>query len=353
MEGYGGQTPLLKMTDNSAHFALSAGVALRIDESTKKMWGTASIRCTGSEAHLGKLAGVTGVRALRANAPFQTEAAFYNRFGLSYIEPELREGHDEVVRALNGNLPVLITESNIRGDLHAHSTSSDGSNSIEEMAAAAHELGYEYLGITDHSQSLKIAGGVAVEDLWKQIRLIDRLNSSQNGIRILKSAEVDILADGTPDYPDDVLRELDYTVCSIHSRFSLGKEKQTERILCAMDNRSSTILGHATGRLLLKRPGYEIDLDRIVDKVSAYSCLRIGGVPEVLEAAARKIIKEHIVPGVAKLLPQTAATATPAAPSRKVRRSTNLLDVFIVSAQSELELPGSSRIEVRPNLRKE
>ena len=157
-----------------------------------------------------------------------------------------------------------MTESDIRGDLHAHSTSSDGSNSIEEMAEAARERGYEFLGITDHSQSLKIAGGVSVEDLWKQIRLIDRLNSRLKGIRILKSAEVDILADGALDYPDEVLRELDYTVCSIHSRFGLGKEQQTERILRAMDNPSFTILGHATGRLLLKRPGYEIDIDRII-----------------------------------------------------------------------------------------
>jgi DNA polymerase (family 10) len=287
MEGYGGQTPLLTMTDNSAHFALSAGVALRIDESTKKMWGTASIRCAGSEAHLGKLAGVTGVRALRSNAPFQTEAAFYNRFGLSYIEPELREGHDEVKRALNGNLPTLITERNIRGDLHAHSMSSDGSNSIEEMAAAAHELGYEYLGITDHSQSLKIAGGVSVEDLWRQIRLIDRLNRRQKGIRILKSAEVDILVDGTLDYPDELLRELDYTVCSIHSRFGLGKEQQMERIIRAMDNRSFTVLGHATGRLLLKRPGYEVDFDRIVAHAKQSGCFfEINSSPDRLDLSA-------------------------------------------------------------------
>jgi len=157
MGRYGGKAPLLKTTDSSAQFALSAGVVLRIDKSTKNMWGTRSIRCTGSEAHLRKLVGVTGVRALRA-APFQTEAAFYNKFGLSYIEPELREGHDEIERALHGDLPVLVREADIRGDLHAHSTSSDGSNSIEQMAAAARKRGYEYLGITDHSYSLKIAG---------------------------------------------------------------------------------------------------------------------------------------------------------------------------------------------------
>ena len=122
-----------------------------------------------------------------------------------------------------GALPVLVTVKDIRGELHAHSAASDGSHSIEQMAAEAREKGYEYLGITDHSQSLKIARGVSVEDLWKQIRYIDRLNERLDGIRILKSSEVDILADGALDYPADLLRELDYTVCSIHSRFSLGK----------------------------------------------------------------------------------------------------------------------------------
>jgi DNA polymerase (family 10) len=172
MERYGGKTPLLNAAEMSAQFALSVGVVLRIEAAATKAWGSASIRCTGSEPHLKKLASVIGVGALRANAVAESEMDFYNGFSLSYMEPELREGHDEVERALNGSLPVLITESDILGDLHAHSTSSDGSNSIEEMAAAARERGYEYVGITDHSQSLKIAGGVSVEDLWTQIGLL-------------------------------------------------------------------------------------------------------------------------------------------------------------------------------------
>jgi len=287
MGRYGGQTPLLSSTEKSAHFALSAGVVLRIEASTKETWGVTSIRCTGSEAHLRKLSGITGVRAFRANAVFETEMAFYNRFGLSYIEPELREGHDEVERALNGNLPVLVAETDIRGDLHVHSTSSDGSNSIEQMAAAARKRGYEYVGITDHTHSLKIAGGVTVDDLWKQIRFIDRLNNQDSGIRILKSAEVDILADGTLDYPDDLLRELDYTVCSIHSRFGLGKEQQTERIFRAMDNRNFNILGHATGRLLLKRPGYELDIDRVISHAKQNRCcFEINSSPDRLDLSA-------------------------------------------------------------------
>src|SRR3984885_9614001 len=130
-------------------------------------------------------------------APFPSERNFYDKFNLSFIEPELREGYDEVDRARRGTLPVLVTVKDIRGELHAHSTSSDGSHSIEQMASAAQNFGYEYIGITDHSESLKIARGVPVEDLWKQIRFIDKLNSRLVGISVLKSAEVDILADGT------------------------------------------------------------------------------------------------------------------------------------------------------------
>src|SRR5204863_4873863 len=132
---------------------------------------------------------------------FSSETEFYQSIGLEFIEPELREGHDEVERGAHGELPVLVSINDIRGDLHAHSTSSDGANSIEQMASAARAKGYEYIGITDHSQSLKIARGVPVEDLWKQIRFIDSLNEQMSGIQILKSAEVDILAYGSLDYP--------------------------------------------------------------------------------------------------------------------------------------------------------
>ncbi len=142
-----------------------------------------------------KLASVTGdLESLQSKGPFPTEKHLYREFGLSFIAPELREGHDEVNLAAQDALPVLVTAKDIRGDLHAHSASSDGAHSIEQMAAAARDYGYEYLGITDHSQSLKIARGVSVEDLWKQIRYIDKLNSRLNGIRVLKSAEVDILS---------------------------------------------------------------------------------------------------------------------------------------------------------------
>lgn len=288
LQRYGGRTPLVASTRTSATFSLSSGIRLRVDQAPKENWGLWLIRCTGSKAHLRKLTAVTrGWDTVREAGPFLSEADFYAKFNLSIIEPEMREGYDEVERAQRGTLPVLVTVKDIRGELHAHSTSSDGSHSIEQMAIAARDFGYEYIGITDHSQSLKIARGVPVEDLWKQIRFIDKLNSRLAGIRVLKSAEVDILADGALDYPDELLKELDYTVCSVHSRFTFGKQEQTERILRAMDNRYFNILGHPTGRLLLKRPGYELDMDRIIDHAKQNGCfLEINSSPDRLDLSA-------------------------------------------------------------------
>jgi DNA polymerase (family X) len=288
LQRYGGRTPLLASTETSATFSLSSGVLLRIDRATRENWGLSLIEFTGSQAHLRKLeAFAGGWGTVKEAGPFASETDFYRRFGLSFIEPELREGYDEVERAERRTLPQLVTLKDIRGELHAHSTSSDGSNSIEQMALQARELGYEYIGITDHSQSLKIARGVSVEDLWEQIRFIDKLNSRLNGIHVLKSAEVDILADGRLDYPDELLKELDYTVCSVHSRFGLGKQEQTERILRAMDNRYFHILGHATGRLLLKRPGYELEMDRIIQHAKQNGCFfEINSSPDRLDLSA-------------------------------------------------------------------
>jgi DNA polymerase (family 10) len=280
-ERYGGRTPVLEASNKNALFALSSGILLRLQRAVPQTWGSTLLQCTGSPAHLRRL----GV--IPAEQSFPAEQAFYASRGLSYIEPELREGLDEVERATDGTLPHLVQVGDIRGELHAHSLSSDGGNSIEQMAQAARARGYEYLGITDHSQSLKIARGVSVEDLWSQIRYIDKLNERGVGIRILKSAEVDILAGGTLDYPDELLRELDYTVCSIHSRFGLGRDAQTQRILRAMDNRYFNILGHATGRLLLKRPGYEIDIARVVEHARRNGCFfEINASPDRLDLSA-------------------------------------------------------------------
>jgi DNA polymerase (family 10) len=220
-------------------------------------------------------------------AGFVTEQAFFDAYDLQFIQPELRQGFDEIQKASERTLPTLVEHTDILGDLHTHTIASDGSNTIEAMAIAARELGYKYVGITDHSQSLKIAGGVSEKEMWGQIKTIDKLNERLDGIRILKSTEVDILADGLLDYPDELLRELDYTVCSIHSRFAFDKQQQTERIMRAMDNRNFTILGHATGRLLLKRPGYELDMERIVVHAKENGCFfEINSSPDRLDLSA-------------------------------------------------------------------
>ena len=282
MKRYGGKVEIVDSKDHSALYRLPSGITLRLDYASKANWGLSLVAATGSVNHLRKLDGLA-----KLDGNFPTEQGVYQKLGLAFIDPELREGRDEVDLARRGALPKLVTVRDIRGELHAHSTSSDGSNTIEEMAAGALERGYEYVGISDHSQSLKIARGVSQEDLWKQMRYIDKLNAKSGGIRILKSSEVDILAGGSLDYPDELLKELDYTVCSIHSRFGLDKQAQTERILRAMDNRYFTILGHATGRLLLKRPGYDIDIERIIEHAKAQGCFfEINSSPDRLDLSA-------------------------------------------------------------------
>ncbi len=282
MEEFGGGTIPLSVKAREAVFQLPAGLALRLIHAEAAGWGSALVAETGSAKHLRQLA-KRGCRPSRMTVA--EEAEVYRACGLDYVEPELREGWGDIEA-----VPTLVTAADIRGEMHAHTTASDGRNTIGQMAAEARRRGYEYIGITDHSQSLKIAGGLSEEQLREQIREIDQWNERLDGIRVLKSAEVDIRVDGSLDYPDELLRELDYTVCSIHSRFGLGKQEQTERILRAMDNRYFTILGHATGRLLLKRPGYELDLKRIIRHAAECGCFfEINSSPDRLDLPAEHV----------------------------------------------------------------
>jgi DNA polymerase (family 10) len=287
---YGGRITIIEADAASATFQHPSGLRVRVTGSPARLWGLSLIVATGSERHLEKLqeGGHDLLALARGRAGLKTEAAVYRKLSLEPIPPELREGDDEVQRAAAGRLPELITTADIRGELHVHTVASDGTRTIEQMAEVARKMGYEYLGITDHSQSLKIARGVPEADLWAQIRYIDELNQRDTlGVRILKSAEVDILADGRLDYSDAVLQELDYTVCSIHSRFNLGRTVQTERIMRAMDNRYFTILGHPTGRQLLRRPGYEVDFERIVEHARTNGCFfEINSNPDRLDLSA-------------------------------------------------------------------
>ena len=290
LQEYGGRSTILHKDQSTISVELPSGVRVRVHNSTQAQWGLSLLIATGSEEHIRLLEAVgPGLSGLvNGSAKVPTEAAVYRKLGLPLVPAELREGTDEVQRAAGGALPELVAAEDIRGELHAHTTASDGSHSIEQMAQAARARGYEYLGITDHSQSLTIAHGLSEDRLWAQIRLIDELNARGDaGLRILKSAEVDILADGSLDYSDALLDELDYTVCSIHSKFTLGRTAQTERILRAMDNRHFNILGHATGRRLLSRPGYELDIERIIRHAKSNGCFfEINSSPQRLDLSA-------------------------------------------------------------------
>ncbi|HHJ38510.1 MAG: DNA polymerase III [Methylothermaceae bacteria B42] len=214
----------------------------------------------------------------------KTEEEVYQSLGLPLIVPELREGRGEVEAAVAGELPELVTVEQIRGDLHCHTKETDGQNSLEEMAQAAQALGYEYLAITDHSKRLTVAKGLDERRLRQQMEVIDRLNESLRGIRILKAIEVDILEDGSLDLADSVLKDLDLTVCSVHHKFNLSKQKQTERILKAMDNPYFNILAHPSGRLIHKRDPYPVDMEKIMQGAKERDCfLEINAQPERLD----------------------------------------------------------------------
>lgn len=277
---------------NDRIFKMSSGISVNLRWSPSETWGLALVLATGSAAHVARLHERATEKklkltpaALRAKGvDCSKEAAIYTALGLSFVPSEAREDRGEVELAANKKFPKLITVADIRGDLHMHTTASDGANTIAEMAAAARERGYEYIAITDHSQSLKITNGLTEKRLRKHIKEIDKLNSRMSGLRILKSAEVDILEDGRLDYSDSMLKQLDFTICSIHSRFALNKQKQTERILRAMDNPYFNILGHATGRLLLKREGYELDIERVLKHAKTNGCLfEINSSPDRLD----------------------------------------------------------------------
>ncbi len=218
----------------------------------------------------------------------KTEKEVYDTVKLAFIEPELRENRGEVEAARQDRLPDLIKVEDLRGDLHAHTKETDGHNSLEEMAKAAKDRGYEYIAITDHSQKVAMAKGLDAGRLKKQIKEIDRLNEKLDGIIVLKGIEVDILKDGSLDLPDEILKELDLTVCSVHYNRNLSKNKQTERIIRAMDNPYFNILGHPTGRLINERDPYEIDLEKIMEAARDRGCfLEINAHPDRLDLPAR------------------------------------------------------------------
>jgi DNA polymerase (family 10) len=193
------------------------------------------------------------------------EAELYRAVDLDFIHPELRENWGEFEAAEKHSLPKLIEKENLRGTFHCHTTASDGHNSLEEMAEAAQALGLEYLGIADHSRSQIQAHGLDEKKLLAQVAAIRKLNQNFDGFRLFAGVECDILRDGSLDFPDEVLSLLDFVVASVHSAFGLSEADMTRRMIRAMENPFVTMLAHPTGRLLLKREPYKIDIPEILD----------------------------------------------------------------------------------------
>ena len=230
---------------------------------------------SGSMAHNVKLRTIASKSGLRINeygifkdeekVAGETEKEMYATLGLPLIPPELREDRGEIEAAIEGKLPDLIELEDIKGDLHMHTTWSDGRASIEEMALSAMKLGYEYIAITDHSPSSTIANGLSVERLRKKKKELDAVNKKIKGINILMGSEVDIKSDGSLDYDDKVLKELDVVIASVHSGFKMDGDTMTKRILSALENPYVHALGHPTGRLINEREPYDVDINQVIE----------------------------------------------------------------------------------------
>ncbi|HEX4667890.1 MAG TPA: DNA polymerase/3'-5' exonuclease PolX [Chthoniobacterales bacterium] len=216
--------------------------------------------------------------------PVRDETEFYRALDLDFIPPELRENSGEIEAAAEGRLPRLLEPQNLRGTFHCHTRASDGRNSLEEMAAAAQELGLQYLGIADHSRSSLQAGGLDRARLRAQVASIRQLNKSFDGFRLFAGTECDILRDGALDFDDETLGELDYVVASVHSAFHLPEAEMTARIIRAMQNPLVTVLAHPTGRLLLKRDGYAVDIPAIIEAAAETGTwIEINAAPKRLD----------------------------------------------------------------------
>ena len=267
--------------------AITSGSQLAIHLSDSAHYGVTLLHATGAQAHVDKLKSLArqnglvldeaGLHRGRKVIARKTEQEIYAALGLPYIEPELREGQDEIALALKDKLPSLVTDADVRGILHAHTDRSDGVNTLEVMAEATRKCGYSYFGVADHSKSAHYARGLQVEEVEAQHPEIDSLNTRYDGtFRIFKGIESDILADGSLDYPDDILARFDFIVASIHSRLRLDRKEQTERILRAVANPHTTILGHMTGRQLLRRPGADLDIEKVLG-----ACAKHGVAVEI------------------------------------------------------------------------
>jgi len=241
-------------------------VSIKLTEAAAYGWEL--LRATGNREHVEALTQRLQARGVVPRG--ETEEAIYAAAGLPFIPPELREGHGEIELAESGRLPVLLDPGQIQGVFHTHTIYSDGSATLEQMVETTRSLGYRYIGISDHSQSAFYANGLKEDRVRAQHAEIAAVQKKFPGVRIFKGIEADILADGAMDYPDEVLATFDFVIASVHSRFNLSEEDQTKRICRALANPYVTMLGHATGRLLLSRDGYRVDMKQVLDAAATH-----------------------------------------------------------------------------------
>ncbi len=259
---------------------LESGLQVDLRTVSKEQFPFALQYFTGSKEHNTVLRGVAKKKGYKLNEyglyegetsfDCTSEAEIYEKLDMAYIPPELRENTGEIEAAQNYELPELIQPEDMQGLFHVHSNYSDGKNTIEEMALAARGLGFKYLGLADHSQTAFYAGGLKEDRIKKQHEEIDYLNEKLKGLTILKGIESDILKDGSLDYQEKTLESFDFVIASVHSSFQLPEKEMTDRICKALENPFTTMLGHATGRLLLGREGYSLDMARVLETAAEH-----------------------------------------------------------------------------------
>lgn len=282
--------------ENKVSFTLTNGLQVDVRLLEKENFGAALMYFTGSKEHnvalrgrandMGLTLNEYALATLKGEKPVagRTEEEIYAKLKLDYVPPELRENTGEIAAAEQHKLPRLLTLKDVKGDLQMHSTASDGKNSIEEMAKAARKLGHQYIAITDHSKAVTVANGLDEKRATAHIKKIHGLSEEGLGIRVLAGAEVDILKDGTLDYSDEILSQLDVVVCSVHSYMNLDRTAMTERLLAAIENPYTQIIAHPTGRLLLRRDPFDYDMEAVLDACAKHSvAMECNSYPDRLD----------------------------------------------------------------------
>ncbi|MBU6374697.1 MAG: hypothetical protein KGQ59_01760, partial [Bdellovibrionales bacterium] len=252
-------------------------IPIHLHFTSPESWGSEWVRTTSSSEHWEALGGDQGLEA-------SDEEKFYGKMKLPFIEPVMRETGEEVALAKSGALKKVLGSQQIQGVFHLHTTRSDGANSLEEMVVAARDRGYRYLGVSDHSQSAFYAQGLKADVLKEQEKEVRRVQEKYPELGIFWGIESDILADGSLDYPDSVLKRFDFVIASIHSRFQMDRETMTERMIQAIRNPYTRFVGHLTGRLLLGRKGYELDMERVIREAAKVDvAIEINAHPQRLD----------------------------------------------------------------------